>query len=149
MSININNFTIEELDQIATILVKDLKGGSIVVIEGEMGSGKTTLVKACGLVLGVQDEITSPTFSIIEEHKCISEKADIKKIIHVDTYRIEFENELYELGFDDIFDSDAVTFIEWGERIEQMLDDQYFLWSLTENLDGSRSIKIESKNEIA
>ena len=139
MTMNLKHFNLEEIDSVADVLLEELDGGSIVVLVGEMGAGKTTLVKACGRALGVIEEITSPTFSIIEEHLCGLNKKQVKKIIHVDTYRIEYENEILDIGLEEIFDDDAITFIEWGERIETMIDDFYWVWTITENQDGSKS----------
>lgn len=149
MTMNLKHFNLEEIDSVADVLLEELDGGSIVVLVGEMGAGKTTLVKACGRALGVIEEITSPTFSIIEEHLCGLNKKQVKKIIHVDTYRIEYENEILDIGLEEIFDDDAITFIEWGERIETMIDDFYWVWTITENQDGSRSISISTRNDVA
>ena len=149
MSVNLMRFNLDEIDEVAAVLLEELDNGSIVVLVGEMGAGKTTLVKACGRALGVIEEITSPTFSIIEEHLCGLNKKQVKKIIHVDTYRIEYENEILNIGIEDIFDDDAITFIEWGERIEAMIDDFYWVWTITENKDGTRSISSSTRNDVA
>lgn len=139
-------FTLEDIDIAAEDLVKDLQGGSVVALVGEMGAGKTTLVKACAKALGVSDEITSPTFSIVEEHECSSDHSSIKRLIHVDTYRIEFENEIFDLGIENLFDDDALTFIEWGERIEKLIDGPYQVWNIDELADTSRLLTIENRS---
>ncbi len=149
MTNDLRHFALDEIENIARILVNELEAGSVVVLVGEMGSGKTTLVSACANVLGVLENVTSPTFSIIEEHDCHIENSYIKHIIHVDTYRIEYENEIFDLDFDSIFSKDAITFIEWGERIEDMIVDQYYVWTLMENEDGTRSISTKSRNDAA
>lgn len=139
-------FTLQDIDESAKTLVSGLQGGSVVVLVGEMGAGKTTLVKACAKALGVEDEITSPTFSIVEEHECAASD-NIKRLIHVDTYRIEFENEIYDLGLENLFAEDALTFIEWGERIEKLIDGPYQVWNIDEQKDGTRLLTIENKNQ--
>ena len=139
-------FTLEDIDLAAQELVQNLQGGSVVVLVGDMGAGKTTLVKACAKALGVLDEITSPTFSIVEDHECESSHPSIKRLIHVDTYRIEFENEIYDLGLENLFDEDALTFIEWGERIENLIEGSYQVWNLDEQRDGSRLLTIENRS---
>lgn len=139
-------FQLSEIDTIAKTLIANLYGGSIVVLVGEMGVGKTTIVKACAKALGVDEEITSPTFSIVEQHDCNVSDSTIKRIIHVDTYRIEFENEIYDIGLEEIFANDALTFIEWGDRIENMIDGEYYIWNIVESADQSRTISIEKRS---
>lgn len=139
-------FTLNDIDTAAKSLVDNLRGGSVVVLVGEMGSGKTTLVKACAKALGVTEEITSPTFSIVEEHACTTSNSSIKRLIHVDTYRIEFENEIYDIGLENIFANDAVTFIEWGNRIEKLIDGPYQIFNIDEQRDGSRLLTIENRS---
>jgi len=85
---------------------------------GEMGVGKTTLIKALSLQLGVTDLVNSPTFSIVNEYqtdKCM-------KIYHFDFYRIENEREAYDLGYEEYFFSDAYCFIEWPEKISNLIE---------------------------
>lgn len=138
-------FSLDQIDAVVNQLIKELQGGDVVVLVGEMGVGKTTIVKACAKALGVEEEITSPTFSIVEEHVCTTNHDSIKRIIHVDTYRIEFENEIFDIGLENIFAQDALTFIEWGERIENLIDGNYQRWVIEEVPDGQRSILVESK----
>ena len=86
---------------------------------GEMGVGKTTLIKALSLHLGVVDVVSSPTFSIVNEY-LISE-GDI--IYHFDFYRIEDEQEAYDMGYEEYFSSSAYCFIEWPEKVPNLIED--------------------------
>ena len=86
---------------------------------GEMGVGKTTLIKALSLQLGVNDVVSSPTFSIVNEYN-----ADENiKVYHFDFYRIEDEKEAYDMGYEEYFFSNAYCFIEWSEKIPNLIED--------------------------
>ena len=84
---------------------------------GEMGVGKTTLIKELCEQLGVKDTISSPTFSLVNEYKTI----DNQTIYHFDFYRVANEEEAFDIGIEDYFDSEAWCFIEWPENIENLL----------------------------
>lgn len=92
-----------------------LKGGDFIALTGGLGAGKTTLTKSIGLGLGVEDYITSPTFALINEYKG---RVDV---YHFDVYRLESEEELLDLGYEDYFYSDGVTIVEWSNKIEYLL----------------------------
>ena len=86
---------------------------------GEMGVGKTTLIKALSLHLGVTDVVSSPTFSIVNEYSI--DEGD--KIYHFDFYRIEDEQEAYDMGYEEYFFSNAYCFIEWPEKITNLIEE--------------------------
>ena len=86
---------------------------------GEMGVGKTTLIKALSLHLGVTDVVSSPTFSIVNEY--ITQKKE--KIYHFDFYRIKNEGEAFDLGYEEYFFSSAFCFVEWPEKIPNLIED--------------------------
>ena len=86
---------------------------------GEMGVGKTTLIKALSLQLGVTDLVSSPTFSIVNEYQA----DENKKIYHFDFYRIEDEQEAYDLGYEEYFFSNDYCFIEWSEKIPNLIEE--------------------------
>jgi tRNA threonylcarbamoyladenosine biosynthesis protein TsaE len=85
----------------------------------EMGVGKTTLIKALSLHLGVTDMVSSPTFSIVNEY-LINES---EKIYHFDFFRIEDEQEAYDMGYEEYFLSNAYCFIEWPEKITNLIEE--------------------------
>lgn len=114
------NFTINdisELKQVAKKIIDNIGNKKIIAFYGEMGAGKTTLIKAICEELGVVDNISSPTFSIVNEYK--TSKGE--KIFHFDFYRIKTETEAFDMGYEDYFYSNAYCFIEWPEKILDIL----------------------------
>lgn len=97
-------------------LAKQLKPGSVVALFGDLGTGKTTLTKYIGEGLGIKEVITSPTFTIIQEYR--NSKIPL---YHFDVYRLQGEQELLELGYEDYFYGEGVTVIEWPEKIQNLL----------------------------
>lgn len=111
------NYTLQELPLIAQKIISSVEK-KIVLFNGEMGAGKTTLIKELVKQLGVEDAVSSPTFSLVNEYHTNNGK----KIYHFDFYRIEDEEEAYDIGIEDYFyDKDAWCFIEWGEKVENLL----------------------------
>ncbi|MEQ9302151.1 MAG: tRNA (adenosine(37)-N6)-threonylcarbamoyltransferase complex ATPase subunit type 1 TsaE [Cyclobacteriaceae bacterium] len=119
-----NEFSYDGLAQIneaAKYIIDNAGGQRIWLLEGEMGAGKTTLVKAIGGLLGIMDEISSPTYSLVNEY------ADEKgtQYFHFDFYRINDEEEAYDIGTDEYLYSGALCFIEWAEKIPSLIPDKY------------------------
>ncbi len=96
-----------------------LKPGSVVCLEGNLGAGKTHFAKGVALGLGVGEHVTSPTFTIINEYE------GIMPLFHVDAYRLESEDEAYELGLEEYLYGTGATLVEWPERISELLPDEY------------------------
>ena len=88
--------------------------GMVICLNGELGSGKTVFTKAFASALGIEDDVTSPTFNIIKEYQ-----SGELPLYHMDVYRLE--GNVDELGLDDYFDGDGVTIIEWADMIEDHL----------------------------
>ena len=103
-----------------------------------MGAGKTTFIKAICEELGVDDVITSPTFSIVNEYR--SETTG-ELIYHFDFYRIKKLEEVYDMGYEDYFYSGALCFLEWPELIEELLPDNAVKVTITQNEDDSRTVE--------
>ena len=111
---------LEQLDDVASIILAYTSPHKKFVFFGEMGVGKTTLIKALSLQLGVSDVVSSPTFSIVNEYH-----TDDKTIIyHFDFYRIEDEKEAFDMGYEEYFSSNAYCFIEWPERIPNLIEEE-------------------------
>lgn len=110
---------------------------TIFAFYGKMGAGKTTFIKALCKELGVEDEVNSPTFAIINEYRSAT---TAELIYHFDFYRIKKLDEVYDLGYEDYFYSGALCFIEWPELVEELLPDDARKVSITENGDGTRTI---------
>ena len=126
--------SLSELPSAAGKLLAMYPDKKIFAFFGEMGVGKTTFIKAICHELGVTDTISSPTFSIVNEYKT----AEGDKIFHFDFYRIKSINELYDMGYEDYFYSNAYCFIEWSENIEELLPEHFVKVVFTK--DGEKRI---------
>lgn len=103
-------------------LAGKLKGGDVLCLYGELGAGKTTLVKGIAKGLGIKEKITSPTFAIMNVYEINNEQLTINKLTHIDTYRLKNEEELIEIGAEDYIGAeDAITVIEWPEKLNRLL----------------------------
>jgi len=99
----------------------------IILICGEMGAGKTTLIKDLLIHMNVTDNVTSPTFSIINEYKTINKEI----VYHMDLFRIKEVNELYNIGFFEYLESGKTCIIEWGEIFEEIIESDYNKFTIT------------------
>ena len=135
------NITIKDLDHIeeaAREFIGQMGDDTVFAFYGKMGAGKTTFIKALCKLLGVEDEVNSPTFAIINEYRS---ETTAELIYHFDFYRIKKLEEVYDLGYEDYFYSGALCFIEWPELIEDILPDDAMRVSITEQPDGSRLVQ--------
>ena len=115
-----------------------LQKGHIFAFYGKMGSGKTTFIKSLCEELGVEDTINSPTFAIVNEY----EDREANTIFHFDFYRIKSLAEVYNMGYEEYFYSNAYCFIEWPELIEELLPEEHIRVDISEESDGSRTITV-------
>jgi tRNA threonylcarbamoyladenosine biosynthesis protein TsaE len=92
-----------------------LRAGDVVVLDGELGTGKTVVAKGIAVALGVTDPVVSPTFTVVREYDAPT------PLVHVDVYRLDRLQELHDLGFDDLVGEEAVTVVEWGDRVSAVL----------------------------
>lgn len=131
---------IESLDRIheaAKQFIDNMGKGNVFAFYGKMGAGKTTFIKAICECLQVDDVITSPTFSIVNEY--YSNKLD-DSIYHFDFYRIKKVEEVFDMGYEDYFYSGRLCFLEWPELIEGLLPKDAVKVHIMEQEDGSRFI---------
>ena len=134
--------TIKDLDHIeeaAREFIGQMGDDTVFAFYGKMGAGKTTFIKALCKLLGVEDEVNSPTFAIINEYRSAT---TAELIYHFDFYRIKKLEEVYDLGYEDYFYSGALCFIEWPELVEELLPLDAKKVTITENGDGSRTITL-------
>lgn len=125
-----------ETRNIALEFSKDLQKGDVVVLNGDLGTGKTFFVKEIGKIFGI-NSVSSPTFALVNEY------SGRIKIYHLDFYRIEKLEEIFDIGFNDyINDNEAIMFIEWGELFSEILPHKRFEVIIKLNEDFSRSFKI-------
>ena len=116
-----------------------LKKGDVVVLTGDLGSGKTKFTEGVLQYFGLEDEISCPTFTIVNEYS-----SENGTIYHFDVYRLEDEDEFYAIGGEEYFQK-GICLIEWGEMIEKALPDKYIHITFSRNLDeeNKREILIE------
>ena len=111
---------------------------NVVLISGEMGVGKTTLIKELLSLYGVTDNVSSPTFSIINEYMIDNDEV----IYHMDLYRVKNIAELENIGFFEYVKSRRTCFIEWGEMIEELIDSKHNKFTLIEK----NNLRVLKKN---
>ncbi len=134
---------IKSLDTIrdaAREFVAAMDDRTVFAFRGAMGAGKTTFIKAICEELGVEDVINSPTFAIINEYRSATTG---ELIYHFDFYRINKLSEAEDIGTEDYFYSGALCFIEWPEKVEDLLPGDVVEVQITENADGSRTITVD------
>ena len=129
----------EDTINFAKNFAKNLKIGDIIVLSGELGSGKTKFVQGILENFGIANEISSPTFTIVNEYN-----SPTINIYHFDVYRLEDADEFYAIGGDEYF-SKGICIIEWGEMIEDILPKPYTKITFSKNNDdvNYRELKIE------
>ena len=113
------SYQLNEVEHVAKQLINNATTKTL-LFYGNMGVGKTTLIKALVKALGSDDIVSSPTFSIVNEYKLKNDK-----VFHFDLYRLEDINEAYNFGIEEYLDSDNWKLIEWPEKIESILFDDY------------------------
>ena len=138
MSLSILIKNLEELDPAAIQILNNYKSNKIFALYGEMGVGKTTLIKSICKNLGVNGLISSPTFSIVNEY----ENEDGQKLYHFDFYRISSETEAFDIGYEDYFYGNNWCFIEWPEKIQSLLPENAIRVFIKLIKDGERLITI-------
>ncbi|HCN83962.1 MAG TPA: tRNA (adenosine(37)-N6)-threonylcarbamoyltransferase complex ATPase subunit type 1 TsaE [Sphingobacteriaceae bacterium] len=132
-------FSIDHKDDLLAAAEKLLEiNNKIVLFYGDMGAGKTTFIKAICQVLGVTDTVSSPTFSIVNEYE-----SPVGPVFHFDFYRLKNQTEALDMGAEEYFYSGNYCFIEWPEKIPDMLPAHYISISLKVLNDDSREISVE------
>lgn len=131
-------YGLEDLPEVAKQIIANSNSKTI-LFYGEMGLGKTTLIKELVKQLGVKEVASSPTFSLVNEYS----SPDNGLIYHFDFYRIEDEEEAYDIGIEDYFYSNAWCFVEWPSTIENLLPLESVKLYLTKNEDNSRNIELK------
>ena len=130
-------YRLAEIESIATKLLDKLHS-RVLLFYGKMGSGKTTLIKEIAAQLGVKDLTNSPTFSLVNEY--VTGKGE--PMYHFDFYRIEREEEAYDMGFEEYLDSGSWCLIEWPEKVENLLPLDSAVIRIEINPDDSRTIQL-------
>jgi len=130
-------YQLSDLSLIANWVIENASS-RILLFYGAMGSGKTTLIKEISKQLGVKDVTNSPTFSLVNEYR--SENNEL--LYHFDFYRINDEEEAYDMGIEEYFDHDAWCFVEWPEKVQNLLPLESSVIKLTINADNTRTLEL-------
>lgn len=110
--------SLDELDRVAQAVIDSLDGRTVVAFDAPMGAGKTTLISRIAALLGAEDDVTSPTFAIVNQYEGSS-----RTIYHFDMYRIERVEEALDFGCEEYLSSGELCLVEWPEKIEPLLTD--------------------------
>jgi tRNA threonylcarbamoyladenosine biosynthesis protein TsaE len=140
------DYIVNDLDGIRPIaldLLERLQTGSIVVLVGEMGAGKTTFTQSVLRAMGIEDLEGSPTYSLINEY----ESPYFGKVYHMDLYRLNSLDEALDIGIEELLYQNVICFIEWPEKILELLPDNTIWVYLRANEDLSRIITIKDENK--
>jgi tRNA threonylcarbamoyladenosine biosynthesis protein TsaE len=133
------NVELADLKEIAKNLLPYIKEYKIALFTGQMGAGKTTLIKAIVEELGSKDEASSPTFSLVNEYM-----ANNQSIYHFDLYRLKDFEEALDIGIEEYLYSQSICLIEWPELIESILTEKKLTINITSTDENKRNIKVEA-----
>ena len=117
--------TAEDTREVGEAMSASLRARDAVVLTGELGAGKTTFVQGVARGLGIEDQVSSPTFTLVKEYRGILD------IAHVDVYRLERVQDVVDLGLDELGDGEGVLLVEWGDAVEDLLPDERLRVELT------------------
>ncbi|TDD94940.1 tRNA (adenosine(37)-N6)-threonylcarbamoyltransferase complex ATPase subunit type 1 TsaE [Flavobacterium cellulosilyticum] len=130
-------FSLEEINEVAQKILEQ-NPNKVMLFHGEMGVGKTTLIKALAKQLGITETTSSPTFSLVNEYQT----TDNQPVYHFDFYRLNKEMEAMDMGADEYLFSGNWCFIEWADKIPNLIPDLHSVISLELLADGKRSLSL-------
>lgn len=130
-------FSLDQIQEVAEQIIAS-NPNKIILFNGEMGVGKTTLIKQLCKSLGITDATSSPTFSLVNEYQIPSGK----KVYHFDFYRIKQETEALDMGVDDYLYSGNWCFIEWSEKIASLIPEEHSTINIKLLCDGKRELEL-------
>jgi tRNA threonylcarbamoyladenosine biosynthesis protein TsaE len=140
--VTVRTTSAEETREVAEAFASLLRARDAVVLTGELGAGKTTFAQGVARGLGIEEQVSSPTFTLIKEY------SGILGLAHVDVYRLDMVQDVVDLGLEELGGGDDVLLVEWGDTIEELLPDERLRVELmTDDAVGEsvRSISISAK----
>jgi tRNA threonylcarbamoyladenosine biosynthesis protein TsaE len=137
------SYELNSIDQAAQRIILEAGTEKIWVFKGQMGAGKTTMIKSLSRAMGVSDTVSSPTFGIVNEYQ--TEQGEL--IFHFDFYRLDDPMEALEIGIEEYFYSGKICWVEWAERIAQFLPENFFLITIESESDIRRKITLQHSQD--
>ncbi len=132
----------QETKNIAKEIAASLQGGDIVLLTGELGAGKSTFTRGVAEYFNITENVTSPTFTLMNIYPIENNK--IKQLVHIDTYRLENEQQLVEIGAEDYLGApNTLCFVEWPEKIQNLIKEKKIVKIKIEHTNGGRNIIID------
>ena len=135
-TVQIESSSPQETIQLGTLIGMCARAGDVVLFSGELGAGKTTMSQGIASGLEFTGTVTSPTFTLIQEYD------GRIPVYHIDAYRLETEEEVADLGLEELFEGDGLTLVEWSERLGGLIPRDYVTVDLISTGDGSRLITL-------
>ena len=129
--------SLDELNKVAEAVIESLNGRTVVALDAPMGAGKTTLVSRIAEYLGSEDDVTSPTFAIVNQYE------GTRTIYHFDMYRIDKIEEALDFGSEEYLSSGELCLVEWPEKIEALIPDDAMVVSIEVGDDEEREFTID------
>jgi tRNA threonylcarbamoyladenosine biosynthesis protein TsaE len=130
-------FSLDEINNVAELILA-AQPNKVILFNGEMGAGKTTLIKQLCKTMGISDATSSPTFSLVNEYQT----DDNQTVYHFDFYRIKNETEALDMGVDDYLYSGNWCFIEWAEKIPNLIPEAHSVITIETLEDGKRALQL-------
>ena len=135
--------SVEETIEIGKRLAALLRADDVLVLTGDLGAGKTHLTKGIALGLGIEDEVTSPTFNILRLHEGRTADGEPVELAHWDIYRLEDPSQLDDVDYFGMLESGCISIVEWGDKFPDDMPDDYLLASIALDADGTRRLTFE------
>jgi tRNA threonylcarbamoyladenosine biosynthesis protein TsaE len=137
-------YRLDQIQDAARQIIAHAGKERVWVFQGQMGAGKTTLIKAISKEFEVRDQVSSPTFGIVNEY----ETSSGKRIFHFDFYRLDDPLEALEIGIEEYFYSGEYCWIEWAEKVAQFLPDGFLLIKIVLNSELDRTITLQHIQDV-
>ena len=130
--------SLSELDSVAQEIIESIGQRNVVLFRGGMGAGKTTLISRIVSLLGSEDNVTSPTFALVNQYQ-----GDSGLIYHFDFYRIDRVEEVFDLGYEEYFYSGELCLVEWPEKIEALIPEEVMTVTIEVDSEECRTFTID------
>ena len=130
----------EETRAVGAVLARLLRPGDMVLLAGDLGAGKTTFTQGLAAALGVRDQVTSPTFTLVRPYSCAS--GDVHTLLHADLYRLDRLAEVRDLALDELVEDGAVAVVEWGDVGAPVLEPDALVVHIDTDPDDTRRLSV-------